>query len=124
MKKNPVGWFEIYVSDMERSRQFYERVFETRLETLPSPGMEMMTFPMGMDEMGAAGALVRMDGYPVGRGNGTIVYFTSEDCAREESRIAEAGGKIQKSKMSIGEYGFISLAFDPDGNIFGIHSKK
>jgi hypothetical protein len=23
---NPVGWFEIYVDDMERAKKFYERI--------------------------------------------------------------------------------------------------
>lgn len=40
----------------------------------------------------------------------------------EEKRVVEFGGKIQRKKMSIGEYGFITLAFDTEGNMFGIHS--
>jgi predicted enzyme related to lactoylglutathione lyase len=35
-----------------------------------------------------------------------------------------AGGKIQRPKMSIGEYGFISPAIDTEGNMFGLHSLK
>jgi predicted enzyme related to lactoylglutathione lyase len=27
MSMNPVGWFEIYVQDMDRARSFYESVF-------------------------------------------------------------------------------------------------
>jgi predicted enzyme related to lactoylglutathione lyase len=29
---NPVGWFEIYVDDMERARTCYEAVFDTELQ--------------------------------------------------------------------------------------------
>ena len=25
--KNPIGWFEIYVDDLSRAKQFYESVF-------------------------------------------------------------------------------------------------
>ena len=32
------------------------------------------------------------------------------------------GGKIQKAKTSISEYGFISLVIDTEGNMFGLHS--
>jgi predicted enzyme related to lactoylglutathione lyase len=32
--------------------------------------------------------------------------------------------RIQQPKMSIGEYGFISLAIDSEGNMFGLHSMK
>jgi len=38
--------------------------------------------------------------------------------------VEEAGGKIIKSKMSIGEFGFISLFSDLDGNTIGLHSRK
>jgi predicted enzyme related to lactoylglutathione lyase len=26
MKTNPVGWFEIYIQDMDRAKKFYESV--------------------------------------------------------------------------------------------------
>lgn len=121
MADNSVGWFEIYVQDMERARRFYEAVFSVRLERLESPGIEMWAFPMRPDQPGAPGALVRMEGFPSG-GNSTIVYFTSSDCAAEASRAASSGGKIFKEKFSIGEYGFIALVLDTEGNMIGVHS--
>jgi predicted enzyme related to lactoylglutathione lyase len=57
-------------------------------------------------------------------GGGTIVYFRSEDCAVEAGRVVANGGKVVKDKVSIGQYGFMVLASDPDGNIFGIHSMR
>ena len=83
----------------------------------------MWAFPMQNGGAGAAGALVKMDGFPSG-GNSTLVYFVCDDCALEEGRVTSSGGKIQKAKMSIGEYGFISLAIDTEGNMFGLHSMK
>ena len=120
---NPVIWFEIYVQDIERSRAFYESVLQLKLERLNSPGMDMWSFPMVMDQVGAGGALVKMDGVPSG-GNSTLVYFKCEDCAVEAKRAAASGGKIQREKMSIGEYGFIALAVDTEGNMFGLHSMQ
>jgi predicted enzyme related to lactoylglutathione lyase len=123
MTPNPVGWFEIYVQDMERAKQFYETVFETKLEKLNSSGPEMWGFPMAADRRGAAGALVKMPGFPSG-GNSTLVYFSCADCAREGGRVVKAGGRIQQEKMSIGEYGFIVLAHDTEGNLIGLHSRQ
>jgi predicted enzyme related to lactoylglutathione lyase len=123
MKKNPVGWFEIYVQDMDRAKKFYETVFEGRLEKLDSPEVEMWAFPMEMNQMGAAGALVKMPGFSSG-GNSVLVYFRCDDCAVEEARVAKAGGRIQRKKMAIGQYGFISLVFDSEGNMIGLHSMK
>ena len=121
MASNPVGWFEIYVQDMGRAKKFYESVFQVKLEKLNSPGMEMWSFPMQTDRSGAAGSLVRMEGFPSG-GNSVLVYFICADCAVEAGRVAKAGGRIQREKMSIGQYGFIALAFDTEGNLFGLHS--
>jgi uncharacterized protein len=121
MANNPVCWFEIYVQDTERAKRFYEAVLKVPLTKLEAPGMDMWAFPMGMDSMGASGALVKMGGVPSG-GNSTLVYFSCADCAVEAGRVAEAGGRIARGKMSIGQYGFIALAHDTEGNMFGLHS--
>jgi len=76
-----------------------------------------------MDKPGSTGALVKMDGVSSG-GNSVIVYFITEDCSVEESRVTTAGGKIMKPKMSIGQHGFISICTDTEGNAFGLHSMK
>lgn len=125
MNGNPVGWFEIYVQDLARARKFYETVFATQLEKLnaPFPGIELWAFPMDPNSYGAPGALVKMDGVDPGS-NSTLVYFHCQDCAVEESRVADAGGRVDRSKMSIGEYGFISMVFDTEGNMIGLHSRQ
>jgi predicted enzyme related to lactoylglutathione lyase len=123
MAQNAVRWFEIYVQDTARAKQFYEAVFGVKLEKLDTPGMEMWSFPMQMDQMGCGGALVKMEGVPSAPG-GTLVYFGCEDCAAEEARAAASGGRVAKAKFSIGQYGFISLVFDTEGNMIGLHSLK
>ncbi len=123
MKTNPVIWFEIYVDDTNRAKKFYESVLACKLEKLDMPDVEIWTFPMSQELAGASGALVKMPGFPAG-GNSTLVYFACDDCAIEEARVEKNGGRLQKPKMSIGEYGFISQAFDTEGNMFGLHSQK
>ena len=123
MKSNPVGWFEIYVQDMGRAKAFYECVFAVQLQKLESLDLEMWAFPMQEDGPGAMGALVRMEGCPSG-GNSTLVYFTCADCAIEAKRAKENGGRIFKDKFSIGQYGFISLVNDTEGNMIGLHSMQ
>lgn len=128
MKSNPVGWFEIYVQDMPRAKAFYEAVFQGALEELKNPNpqefpdMEMWAFPMSMEGYGAPGALIQMQGYP--SGGSTLVYFTCEDCSIEAQRAATHGGEVFKEKMSIGEYGFIAMVEDTEGNMIGLHSMQ
>ena len=129
MSHNPVCWFEIYVNDMKRARAFYEAVFKTKLEPLQNPAtvdadMEMWSFPASMTAPGSGGALAKMKGVTPTGGLSTIVYFASADCSVEEARVGKAGGKVHKTKTSLGEYGFMSLAVDTEGTMFGIFSMK
>jgi predicted enzyme related to lactoylglutathione lyase len=124
MKHNVVGWFEIYVEDMERAKEFYAHVFQYgEYMDLSDSNMQMFAFPWVMNGEFASGALVKADGIEPGKG-GTLVYFNCEDCAVELARIPEYGGRIIKPKFAIGEYGFIGLAMDTEGNLIGLHSKK
>ena len=125
-KKNLVGWFEIYVQDMKRAKNFYENVFDIDLENFSNPGadskqIDMWAFPGDMELYGAPGALVKMDGFPSGK-NSVIIYFSCLDCAIEEKKVRSAGGKVQQSKMPIGQHGFISLIVDTEGNLIGLHT--
>ena len=126
--KNPISWFEIYVQDMPRAKAFYEAVLQVELTSLVNPNpengnMEMWAFPANMEQYGVSGSLVKMEGVPpLANGVGTMVYFGCEDCAVEAARVAENGGKIFKEKTAIGEYGFIALFNDTEGNMVGLHS--
>ncbi|TBW12693.1 VOC family protein [Azotobacter chroococcum subsp. isscasi] len=123
MNNNPVGWFEIYVQDMDRAKAFYESVFDLQLTRLDSPDMEIWAFPMQADRYGAPGALVRMPGFPSGA-NSVLVYFSCADCAMEAAKVANSGGKVEKEKFSIGEYGHIALVRDTEGTMIGLHSMQ
>lgn len=125
-KINPVVWFEIYVNDMDRAAEFYENVFQIILKDMGDPtdsGIAMKAFPSAEFNFGASGTLIKMKDVKAG-GSGIIVYFGSEDCSVEESRVVNAGGKVCQSKISLEEYGFCTMITDTEGNTVGIHSMK
>jgi predicted enzyme related to lactoylglutathione lyase len=123
--KNPIGWFEIHVADMERASRFYEAVFQQSLNPLPSaePQMEMRMLSGDMTMHGANGALVK---HPMKKPSteGVLVYFSCEDCATQQALAVEHGGKIFKPKFSIGPNGFIAIIGDSEGNAIGLHSAQ
>ncbi|GAA4439473.1 VOC family protein [Ravibacter arvi] len=128
MENRPVVWFEIYVDDMERATSFYEKVLNVKLTQMSDPtdqdeSMIMRGFPASMESHGSGGALVKVEWLKAG-GNSSVVYFECEDCAVEESRVVAAGGKVQQSKMSLGEFGFCTIFTDTEGNMVGLHSMK
>ena len=120
---NAVGWFDLYVQDMDRAVTFYEKVFGTELERIEDPTgeTEMMSFPADMGAYGAGGALVKTDHAKPGSG-GTLLYFSVKDCAEQEKAAADAGGAVVRPKFSIGKFGFISLCRDTEGNLVGFNS--
>ena len=127
MTINTICWFEIYVDDLTRAKKFYSDVLGYPLNDVPavagSDDFQMVFFSTA-ENQGVSGALVQMKGPRTNSpGNtSTIVYFPCDDCSVEESRVAKAGGTVFRSKMSIGEYGFISLCLDTENNMFGLYS--
>jgi len=120
---NAVGWFEIYVQDMERAKAFYEAVFGIQLTKLEGTFFEMWAFPMEQDGVGASGSLVRIPGYPSGA-NSVLVYFSCADCQVELDKVAKSGGQIETGKQFLGQYGCIALVIDTEGNVIGLHSMQ
>jgi len=124
-KMNAVGWFDIFVDDLDRAVAFYETVLGIKLEAMGDPTGEtrMMAFPTEMSAYGAGGALTKSPHAKPGIG-GTIIYFLAEDVAVEQARVEAAGGAVVRPKFSIGDFGWITLCQDTEGNMFGMNSMK
>lgn len=124
-KMNAVGWFDIYVDDLDRAVAFYEAMLDAKLEPMGDPTGEsqMMSFPAEMSAYGAGGALTKAPHAGPGVG-GTIVYFMTEDCAVQQERAVKAGGQIIRPKFSIGDFGWVLLCQDTEGNMIGFNSMK
>jgi predicted enzyme related to lactoylglutathione lyase len=124
-RANAICWFDLYVEDMDRASAFYEAVFQQRLEPMGDPTGEtvMRGFPANMGAYGAAGALVKSPHARPGPG-GTLVYFSVHDCSVEEARVAAAGGRVLRPKFSIGQFGWVTVCMDTEGNMFGMNSMR
>jgi uncharacterized protein len=122
---NAIGWFDLYVDDMDRAAAFYETVLAQPLESTDDPTGEtlMRAFAANMNAYGAAGALVKSPHGRPGAG-GTMVYFSVNDCANEQAWVASAGGRVLRPKFSIGQFGWVSLCMDTEGNMFGLNSMQ
>lgn len=120
---NAIGWFDIFVDDLDRAAAFYTDVLDRTLEPMGDPTGEsqMLAFPADMGVYGAAGALTKAPHGRPGVG-GTIIYIMVQDCAVNEARVEAAGGQVIRPKFSIGEFGFVSLCMDSEGNMFGMNS--
>ena len=119
-----IGFFDIYVNDIDRAQAFYETVLDTTLQVMDDPtdaSIQMRAFGDDFTSHGAGGALVKLDHAAPGPG-GSMVYFSCDDCEVEQGRVEAAGGSVVRPKYAIGEHGFVSIATDTEGNMIGLHS--
>jgi len=133
---NPVNWFEIPVADLSRARKFYESTFGVELKlnhpymdvadvgtSMVGEPMEMAWFPMSQNGSGAAGTLMKSKGYTPSH-QGTMIYFSVDDIEAVLEKVDSNGGKKLAPKTSIGQYGYIAMFQDTEGNRIGLHSMK
>lgn len=121
--QNMVSWFEIPVSDIDRAKAFYEKVFAIKLSSMDFGYVKIANFPDHGNATGASGSLMQNpNNQPTGQG--TVVYFTVEEMDTVISRIQAAGGKILQPKFNMGQLGYIALFQDSEGNTIGLRSAQ
>ena len=121
IKTDAVNWFELYVSDFNRAKKFYEASLKTTLAETEMESCRMGVFPFD-EKNGIGGAITKMNGMSPGAG-GTIVYLNVEgDLDGVLSRAAASGGEVIKPRLAIGQHGFIGIIKDTEGNVVGLHS--
>ena len=125
MDFNMVGWFEIPVTNMDRAKAFYEKVFKIKISVHDLGGLQMGWFPNRPGKKGATGSLVQHEMYTPSATDGPLIYFTCPDLAIELGRVSAAEGEILRPKTEIGGgHGFMALVKDTEGNRIALHSLK
>jgi len=117
-----ISWFAIPVVDLERARTFYCDImgFE-KMEDMPTPGGTCAIFPS--EEGGIAGSLNPFMGFKPTADSGVTVWLNAgDDLQKALDRVDAAGGKVLQDKTPIGEYGFMAMILDTEGNRVGLHS--
>ncbi len=116
---NTCVWFEIPVTDLDRSKSFYETVLgtTTRLEEAgPNPAV----FFTSMDDEGVSGHLYPGKPSPEGTGN-TIHLGVPAPLEDAMGRVPDAGGKVVSDIIDLPAGRFV-YCLDPDGNSIGLFS--
>jgi len=112
---NPVCYFEIPASDLERAVAFYRAVLGCDFERASIDGNEMALFPADAAGTGASGALARGDSYVPGR-QGVRVYFRVADVATALGRAVAAGGRELYPPTAVAGHGQVAELEDSEGN--------
>jgi uncharacterized protein len=120
---NPVSYFEIPVTDMDRAMRFYTSLFGVDFERQTVDGYDMALFPFDPDGHGASGALAKGDVYVPSK-TGPILYFRVADLDAVLKRAEAQGAKILYPKKDIGENGFVAEIEDSEGNRLALSMAK
>lgn len=122
LKPNPVNWFEIPVSDMNRAIKFYNQVFDLALTAAEFGPRTFAFFPVQPHTPGAGGSLA--SGLPIKPSlDGTTVYLNVESIDPMLEKIHKAGGKTLLPRAAIGQHGFIAHFEDSEGNRVALHEQ-
>jgi predicted enzyme related to lactoylglutathione lyase len=112
-------WVEIPVSNMERAKTFYERIFRMDIQSMPIGDDEYAFFPV--QEQHNGGALVKGPQRKPSA-DGVMIYLDgSPDLATILSRVPEAGGQVIMEKTYAGNNaGYLGMFIDSEGNRIGL----
>lgn len=122
MKKqsNPVVYFEIPVTNIDRAVQFYSAVFNFEFKKDIIDHNEMALFPFTDNSGGISGALAKGEIYKPTI-NGVLIYFTTDNIDLTLKLALENGGELLYPKTSNGELGFVAEFKDTEGNRIALH---
>lgn len=115
---NHLCHFELMVSDPEKTKQFYGKVFDWTFKTDESmQGYTMID--AGKDPGG--GMMKKPDTAPH---HALTVYFWVDSIDDTMAKVSESGGQVIVPKMEIPDMGWWGLFADPDGIPVGIYEAK
>lgn len=115
---NSVVHFEIFASDVERARKFYERVFGWSFEVAGPPDFYLISTGNDKDPGLTHGLIAKRRGAAAeGSLNAFRVTITVRSLADTMAAIEAAGGKLRSAATQIPEVGKVAEFADTEGNV-------
>ena len=117
---NPVVYFEIPVTDIDRAIKFYHAVFGFQFDKEIIDHNEMALFPFRDESSGISGALAKGEIYKPTK-DGVLIYFNTGSIDETLKKAQQNGAEILYPKTSNGELGFVAEFEDSEGNRIALH---
>ena len=116
---NPVVYFEIPVTDIERAIKFYRTVFNFDFDREIIDNNEMALFPFADENTGISGALAKGEIYKPTK-DGVVIYFKTENIEETLKLATLNGGQILYPKTDNG-MGLVAEFEDTEGNRIALY---
>ncbi len=122
---NALNWFEISVLDINRAKDFYEKVFNIEMPLQEMMGRKMAYFPSENMNGKVSGALVESSTHQPSADGAKIYLNGNPDLSAALDNIVAAGGQVLMPKTKISDdIGFMAFFLDTEGNAVALHSNK
>jgi len=108
---HPFVHVELNTSDPARAKEFYQKLFDWKLQDVPMPGGETYTM---IDVGGGTGGGIMKSKQP-GTPSFWLAYIDVDDIQASTKRAKELGGKVMLDVTEVGDFGFMSVITDPTG---------
>jgi len=114
---NPFVHIELQTQDVEKSKKFYESMFDWKLEDIP--GMDYTTINVGE---GTGGGMMKkpVPGIP----DNWLAYILVDDVRASTKKAEALGATIAKDVTEVPDMGWFSVILDPTGAAFGLWQPK
>jgi len=114
---NPFVHVELQSSDTKKSREFYESLFDWKLEEVP--GMDYTMIGVGD---GTGGGMMKnpVSGVP----DNWLPYILVDDATASTKKALSLGAKPLKEVTEVPGMGWFSVIQDPTGAVFGLWQAK
>src|SRR5689334_22977882 len=115
---NSVVHFELFASDVDRARRFYERVFGWKFEVAGGPDFYLIVTGPATDPGLKHGLIAKRRGPPAqGSLNAFRVTITVSSITESMSAIEAAGGKLRSPIVDIPQVGKVVEFADTEDNV-------
>jgi predicted enzyme related to lactoylglutathione lyase len=112
---NPFCHVELNTTDVKKSKDFYSKLFEWKLEDMPSPGGEYTMIRVGE---GTGGGMMKN---PIpGAPSFWLAYVLVDDIQASTKKAKSLGANVMKDVTDIPGYGAFSVLADPTGAHFAL----
>jgi uncharacterized protein len=114
---NPFVHIELETKDVDKSKKFYNRLFDWKLEDIP--GMDYTIINVGE---GTGGGMMKnpMPENP----DIWLPYILVDDVAASTKKAKSLGGTVVKDITEVPDMGWFSVILDPTGAAFGLWQAK
>jgi len=116
---NPFVHVELMSTDIQKSKDFYTRLFKWELEDVP---MKEMTYTMVKVGEGTGGGMLKN---PIpGAPSSWMAYVLVDDIKTATAKAKTLGANVMKDVTEVQDMGWLSIITDPTGAMLGLWQAK